>query len=84
MQPRADKVGGRRRSGGAFSVSYAALDPCLDGNMGANGTAQQGQGASELPPVQVIAPETKRHANRTPAQRADRADNGAAQAARQS
>ena len=36
-------------------------------------TAQQGRGASQLPPVQVTAPEEKRRANSAPAQRADRA-----------
>ena len=57
-----------------FSVSYAALGILASTETWAQtATAQQGQGASELPPVQVIAPETRLHANRTPAQRADRA-----------
>jgi catecholate siderophore receptor len=36
-------------------------------------TAQQGRGVSELPPVQVAAPEERRRTNSAPAQRADRA-----------
>jgi len=36
-------------------------------------TAQQGPGASQLPPVQVTAPEERRRANSAPSQRADRA-----------
>ena len=35
-------------------------------------TAQQGRGASQLPPVQVTAPEERHRANSAPAQRADR------------
>jgi catecholate siderophore receptor len=57
-----------------FSASYAALGILASTETWAQtATAQQGQAASELPPVQVIAPEPRRHANSTPAQRADRA-----------
>jgi catecholate siderophore receptor len=35
-------------------------------------TAQQGRGASQLPPVQVTAPEERRRTNSAPGQRADR------------
>ena len=62
-----------------FSVSYAALGILASTETWAQtATAQQGQGASELPPVQVIAPETRLHANRTPRSVPIGPDNGAA------
>ena len=57
-----------------FSVSYATLGIVATTETWAQTTtAQQGQGASQLPPVQITAPEARRHANTAPAQRADRA-----------
>ena len=45
----------------------------LDGHAGANHGSRKGQAGSQLPPVQVTAPEAKRRASTAPAQRADRA-----------
>ena len=57
-----------------FSVSYATLGIVATTETWAQTTtAQQGQGASQLPPVQITAPEARRHTNTAPAQRADRA-----------
>jgi catecholate siderophore receptor len=57
-----------------FSVSYATLGIVATTETWAQTTtAQQGQGASELPPVRITAPEPRRRANTAPAERADRA-----------
>jgi catecholate siderophore receptor len=52
-----------------LSMSYAALGvlACATATR-----AQTPPAASQLPPIQVTAPEAKRHANSAPAQRADR------------
>jgi catecholate siderophore receptor len=70
------KTAGLLCSAALLSVSYAALG-VLAGAMAAHaqtaGTTQQAQAGSQLPAISVTAPETRRHANSAPSQRADRA-----------
>src|SRR5882757_9611435 len=57
-----------------FSVGYAALGVIGSAATQAQTTAPgEGQAGSQLPPIQVTAPEAKRRASTAPAQRADRA-----------
>src|SRR6478752_6822070 len=50
-----------------FSVSYATLGIVATTETWAQTTtAQQGQGVSQLPPVQITAPEVRRHASTAP------------------
>jgi catecholate siderophore receptor len=57
-----------------FSVSYIALGVFSLTETRAQTAAQQGQAESQLPPIQITAPEAKRRASSAPAQqRADRA-----------
>ena len=60
------------RSAALLSVSYAAL-ACAAAHAQTAGATQQAQAGSQLPEIQITAPEAKRRANRAPAQRADRA-----------
>jgi catecholate siderophore receptor len=60
------------RSVALLSVSYAAL-ACTTAHAQTVGTTQQAQAGSQLPEIQITAPEAKRRASRAPAQRADRA-----------
>jgi len=56
-----------------FSVSYAALAIMAPTETWAQTTtAQQGQGVSQLPPVQITAPEPRRRANSAPSRPTDR------------
>jgi catecholate siderophore receptor len=58
-----------------LSVSCAALGAlaCTTASHAqTTGATQQSQEGSQLPPIQVTAPEAKRHADRAPTQRADR------------
>ena len=66
-----------------FSASYATLGIVATTETWAQTTtAQQGQGASQLPPVQVTAPEARRRANTAPAQRRIAPDSAAARKSR--
>jgi catecholate siderophore receptor len=57
-----------------FSVSYGALGVLSLTEAQAQTAPQQGQAESQLPPIQITAPEAKRRASSAPAQqRADRA-----------
>jgi catecholate siderophore receptor len=57
-----------------FSVSYAAFAIIASTAAQAQGaTPREGQSGSQLPPIQVTAPEEKRRAGAAPARRADRA-----------
>jgi catecholate siderophore receptor len=62
---------GLLRSAALLSVSYAAL-ACAAAHAQTAGTTQQAQAGSQLPPISVTAPETKRRAAGAPTQRADR------------
>jgi catecholate siderophore receptor len=62
---------GLLRSAALLSVSYAAL-ACVAAHAQTAGTTQQAQAGSQLPEIQITAPEAKRRASRAPAQRADR------------
>jgi catecholate siderophore receptor len=56
-----------------FSASYATLGILAATETRAQTAAtQQGQAGSQLPPIQITAPDAKRRANSAPAQRADR------------
>jgi catecholate siderophore receptor len=72
------------RSAALLSVSYAAL-ACVAAHAQTAETTQQAQAGSQLPPISVTAPETKRRAASAPAQRANRTTGARrrAQAARQ-
>jgi catecholate siderophore receptor len=59
------------RSVALLSVSYAALS-CAAAHAQIAGGTQQAQVGSQLPEIQITAPEAKRRASRAPAQRADR------------
>ena len=63
----------RRSQGGAdFGELCHARYPGPDGHVGADDDSATGRGASQLPPVQVTAPEEQHRANSAPAQRAER------------
>jgi catecholate siderophore receptor len=62
---------GLLRSAVLLSVSYAAL-ACAAAHAQTAGTTQQAQAGSQLPEIQITAPEAKRRASRAPTQRADR------------
>src|ERR1700709_1475284 len=62
---------GLLRSVALLSVSYAAL-ACAAAHAQTAGATQQAQAGSQLPEIQITAPEVKRRASRAPAQRADR------------
>src|ERR1700738_1809312 len=54
-----------------FSVSYIALGVFSSTETRAQTAAPQGQAESQLPPIQITAPEAKRRASSDPAQRVD-------------
>ena len=54
-----------------FSVSYIALGVFSSTETRAQTAAPQGQAESQLPPIQITAPEAKRRASSAPAQRVD-------------
>jgi len=62
---------GLLRSAALLLVSYAAL-ACATVHAQTAGTTQQAQAGSQLPPISITAPETKRRASSAPAQRVDR------------
>jgi catecholate siderophore receptor len=72
------------RSAALLSVSYAAL-ACVAAHAQTAGATQLAQAGSQLPEIQITAPEAKRRAASAPAQRANRAagTRRRAQAARQ-
>src|SRR3978361_1150182 len=62
---------GLLRSAALLSVSYAAL-ACVAAHAQTAGATQQAQVGSQLPEIQITAPEVKRRAASAPAQRANR------------
>jgi catecholate siderophore receptor len=68
-------VAGRISKAALVSVSYAALGvmACATTTHAQTaGATQQSRAGSQLPPIQITAPEAKRRANSAPTQRADR------------
>jgi catecholate siderophore receptor len=69
-------VAGRIAKATLLSVSYATLAALVCATPARSqtpGATQQAQAGSQLPPIQITAPEARRHANSAPTQRADRA-----------
>jgi catecholate siderophore receptor len=66
------KTSGLLRSAALLSVGYAALT-CTTAQAQTAGATQQAQAGSQLPEIQITAPEAKRRARRVPSQRPDRA-----------
>jgi catecholate siderophore receptor len=63
---------GLLRSAALLSVGYAAL-ACTTAHAQTAAATQQAPAGSQLPPISVTAPETRRRAGSAPTQRADRA-----------